>query len=81
VVTAGETHRRQRKVVNPAFAGDRIKRLIAPFWAKGVELCRLLEREGTRVDDKGGYNVVQALTRTTVDIIGLAGSTHLLVLF
>jgi cytochrome P450 len=77
VVTAGETHRRQRKVINPAFAGDHVKRLVSPFWAKGVELCRLLKREETRMKGKGGYNVVEALTRTTLDIIGLAGSTPL----
>ena len=33
----------------------------------------MLAREGAKSEDKGGYNVIQVLTRTTLDIIGLAG--------
>jgi len=33
----------------------------------------VLAMEGATSEDKGGYNVVQVLTRTTLDIIGVAG--------
>lgn len=78
VVTAGDEHRRQRKVLNPAFSSEHIKRLVTPFWTKACELTTVLEQEGVQPGEgegKGGYNIVQVLTRTTLDIIGLAGIT------
>jgi cytochrome P450 len=72
LVAEGNEHRRQRKVINPAFASEHIKRLVQPFWTKACELTTVLEVEGINVE--GGYNVVQVLTRTTLDIIGLVGA-------
>ena len=73
LVVDGIEHRRQRKLLNPAFASEHIKNLIGPFWAKGCELTQLLEDEAVNTNEKGGYDVLKALTRTTLDIIGLAG--------
>jgi len=64
--------------LNPAFSSEHIKRLVRPFWSKACELTAVLAREGAKSEDKGGYNVVQVLTRTTLDIIGLAGIRILL---
>jgi cytochrome P450 len=75
LVVDGIEHRRQRKLLNPAFASEHIKNLIGPFWAKGCELTQLLEDEAVNGNEKGGYDVLKALTRTTLDIIGLAGIT------
>ena len=76
LVVDGSEHRRQRKLLNPAFASEHIKNLIGPFWAKGCELMQLLEDEAINTNEKGGYDVLKALTRTTLDIIGLAGTTE-----
>ena len=69
----GAEHRRQRKLLNPAFSSEHIKNLVSPFWSKACELKQLWEDENVNIDEKKGYNVVKALTRTTLDIIGLAG--------
>jgi len=71
LVAEGQEHKRQRKLLNPAFASEHIKNLIPVFWRKGGELCHLLQEETTGNTD--GYNVLKILTRTTLDIIGLAG--------
>jgi len=73
LVVDGSEHRRQRKILNPAFASEHIKNLIPAFWSKAYELKELWENEAINVDPKTGYNVVKALSRTTLDIIGLAG--------
>ena len=76
LVVDGNEHRRQRKILNPAFASEHIKNLIGPFWAKGCELTQLLEDEAVNTNVNEGYDVLKALTRTTLDIIGLAGTTQ-----
>ena len=73
LVVDNTEHKRQRKLLNPAFASEHIRNLIPSFWRKGTELCQLLETE--TVDAKQGYNMVKPLTRTTLDIIGLAGTS------
>jgi cytochrome P450 len=72
----GNEHRRQRKILNPAFASPHIKNLIGAFWRKSCELKDLWEQEGVNCEGKQGYEVFNALTRTTLDIIGLAGFLH-----
>ena len=72
LVAEGSEHRRQRKLLNPAFASEHIKNLVPVFWRKGEELCRVLHDEAKAT--KGGYNVIKVLTRATLDIIGLAGN-------
>jgi cytochrome P450 len=76
LVVDGSEHRRQRRLLNPAFASEHVKNLIGPFWMKGCELVQLLEDEAVNTNEKGGYDVLKALTRTTLDIIGLAGTTQ-----
>jgi len=71
LVAEGQEHRRQRKLLNPAFAGEHIRTMVPVFWRKGAELCGVLQDEA--MGSKDGYNVIKVLTRTTLDIIGLAG--------
>jgi cytochrome P450 len=73
VVVEGNEHRRQRKLLNPAFSSEHIKNLIPLFWLKACELMHLLEDESLNVDGTKGYDMVNPFTRTTLDIIGLAG--------
>lgn len=73
LVVDGNEHRRQRKLLNPAFSSEHIKHLISPFWSKACELKQLWEDEAININEEKGYNVVKALSRTTLDIIGLTG--------
>jgi len=66
--------------LNPAFATEHIKNLVPTFWSKACELRQLWEDEAVH-SDKRGYDVMKALTRTTLDIIGLAGTSPLLLTF
>ena len=72
VVVEGREHRRQRKILTPAFASEHIRNLIPPIWQKVCELRELWLKEALNV--KEGYDVVKSVARTTLDIIGLAGS-------
>ena len=72
LVTEGDENRQQRKVLGPAFSSEHVKLLVEQFWTKSCELTEILKGEE---DVDGGYNVVPALARATLDIIGLAGTT------
>jgi cytochrome P450 len=74
VVVDGVEHRRQRKIITPAFAGHHVNHLVNSFWLKACEL-----RDFWQVDAVGKesrYDVLGSLTRTTLDIIGLTGILH-----
>jgi cytochrome P450 len=74
LVVDGEEHKRQRKILTPAFAGTRIVHLIPNFWAKGCELSKYWEENAVDVTGVKWYEVFGDLSRTTLDIIGLAGT-------
>lgn len=69
----GAEHKRQRKILTPAFSASRVQNLIPHFWAKAVELSQYWERNAIEEKDGEGFEVFNGLTRTTLDIIGLAG--------
>ena len=73
ICVEGDEHRRQRRILNPAFAGHHIKELVPIFWQKGCELAETLGQLGSTADKTKGLEVFNFLTRTTLDIIGLAG--------
>jgi cytochrome P450 len=73
LVVDGKEHRRQKKILSPAFASPHIKNLTSHFWLKGCELRNYWENHALNSDPKKGYEVFNTLTRTTLDIIGLAG--------
>ncbi|RAK97694.1 cytochrome P450 [Aspergillus ibericus CBS 121593] len=75
LLVEGAEHKRQRKLLMPAFSYRHIKNLYPIFWSKGIEMVKLIEedlrRRGTPTD-----NVIRVSTwtsRATLDIIGLAG--------
>jgi len=70
LVVEGEEHKRQRKFLNPAFKSNHIKNMIPIFWSKGCELCEFWNDKVTSEDE---FEIFTALTRTTLDVIGLAG--------
>ncbi|KAG8743099.1 hypothetical protein FRC10_000399 [Ceratobasidium sp. 414] len=74
-----ETHKRQRRIMNPSFGPPQVRDLVPIFWEKSNKLmCRKLKDmwlntiksnpEGTAV-----INVLPWLGRATLDIIGVAG--------
>jgi cytochrome P450 len=79
IAVEGGEHRRQRKILNPAFAGHQVKHLVGTFWVKACELKGLWESEALGAG-KRGYDVSTSLTRTTLDIIGLTGNPILMML-
>ncbi|KAF7358392.1 hypothetical protein MVEN_00889300 [Mycena venus] len=71
LVTEGDVHKRQRKIMNPAFGPQQIRELTPIFVTKSVELRNIWMSQAasgsTRID------AVSWLNKTTLDIIGLAG--------
>ena len=73
VTVEGDKHRRQRKILTPAFASSHIRNLIPVFWRKTCEMKELLQEEAVKRDKKE-YELFVTLTRMTLDVIGLAGA-------
>lgn len=69
LVVEGDEHRRQRKILTPAFSSAHIKTLTPIFWQKAVEL-----RDNWRsFPAHTQIDALSWLSRATLDIIGLAG--------
>ncbi|CUA72792.1 Cytochrome P450 97B3, chloroplastic [Rhizoctonia solani] len=74
LLSAGpEAHKRQRRIMNPAFSAPHIRNLVPIFWAKSNQLRDMWldtlrdKPEGETID------VLLGLTCATLDIIGIAG--------
>jgi cytochrome P450 len=67
-----EDHKRQRRILNPAFAVGHLRRITQHFWLKANQLVEcwkpLVENQ-----DKEGIEVLEWMSRVALDIIGLAG--------
>ncbi|OOF99045.1 hypothetical protein ASPCADRAFT_504551 [Aspergillus carbonarius ITEM 5010] len=75
LLVEGAEHKRQRKLLMPAFSYRHIKNLYPIFWSKGIEMVKLIE-EDLRRRGNPSDNVIRVSTwtsRATLDIIGLAG--------
>jgi cytochrome P450 len=70
----GEIHKRQRKVLNPAFATGYIRDIVPIFWAKSTEMVDLM-LEAIKSQTAEGTEVFKFLSRSTLDIIGAAGKS------
>ncbi|KAG8685816.1 hypothetical protein FRC11_010041, partial [Ceratobasidium sp. 423] len=68
-----EAHKRQRRIMNPAFNTPHIRNLVPIFWAKSNQL-RDMWFETLRDKPEGEtVDVLLGLTCATLDIIGIAG--------
>jgi cytochrome P450 len=65
----GEMHRRQRKVLNPAFATGYVRDAVPVFADKANELVDLISQD----IKPEGVEVLHFLSRCTMDIMGAAG--------
>ncbi|KAI9460712.1 cytochrome P450 [Russula earlei] len=75
----GPQHKKQRKVMNPAFAPAQVRKFLSLFLEKSLELREIwvnLLSETTRKDGKLGLDAFKWLNKVTLDIIGLAGFNY-----
>ncbi|KAL1680994.1 cytochrome P450 [Schizophyllum commune] len=76
LVTEGEKHRQQRKIMNPAFGPSQIRELTPVF----LELAGKLRDRWTRAVDNEGeqtrLNILGELSLMTLDVIGRAGKSR-----
>jgi len=77
LITEGEQHRQQRRILNPAFGPIEIRELTSIFVEKAIQLrdvwasdLQKHNNEVTRVD------VLSGLSKMTLDVIGLAGFNY-----
>jgi cytochrome P450 len=76
LVVEGDVHKHQRKILNPAFGPQQIRELTEIFITKALELRDIWS---TEIGKNGGEARIECLSwmsRTTLDIIGLAGFNY-----
>ncbi|KAJ3728054.1 cytochrome P450 [Lentinula guzmanii] len=77
LVTEGDTHDLQRKIMNPAFGPSQIRELTEIFVDKSVELRDVWStRIANTQDGVVKINVLSSLSKMTLDVIGLAGFNY-----
>ncbi|KAH9919442.1 cytochrome P450 [Epithele typhae] len=77
LATEGETHRKQRRIMNPAFGPAQIRELTGIFVDKSNELRDVWAREIDAADGQSArLDVLSWLSRMTLDVIGLAGFNY-----
>ncbi|KAI0822367.1 cytochrome P450 [Trametes gibbosa] len=76
LVTEGDQHRRQRKIMNPAFGPSQIRELTNIFVEKSIELRDVWANELSANRQPTRINVIQGLSKMTLDAIGLVGFNY-----
>ncbi|KZT52148.1 cytochrome P450 [Calocera cornea HHB12733] len=71
----GPSHRRQRKVLNPAFSNQNLQALAPIFSAKALQLRDIWNGMLGQADEVS-VNVSRWISRATFDVIGLAGFNY-----
>jgi cytochrome P450 len=72
ILTAeGDEHRAQRKILTPAFSSQNIRELVPVFWEKGLKLVSIWKDLPESTGP--GIEVLSWLSRTTLDVISVAG--------
>ncbi|KAF9644017.1 cytochrome P450 [Thelephora ganbajun] len=74
VFAEGQMHKKQRRVMNPAFGPAQIRSLIPTFNDKALQMCELWQSQiHDSPSDGVTTDVLTAMNRVTLDIVGLAG--------
>ncbi|VDC03529.1 unnamed protein product [Peniophora sp. CBMAI 1063] len=74
ILTAeGDVHRKMRKVTNPAFGPSQIRNLHEIFVEKAMNLSELWREAISVRDSPARVDIVDGLSRATLEVIGLAG--------
>ncbi|KAI0643935.1 cytochrome P450 [Trametes meyenii] len=74
--TQGELHRKQRRVMNPAFGPSQIRELTSIFVEKSIELRDVWEKQIGAQNVSTRIDVLKGLSMMTLDVIGLAGFNY-----
>ncbi|KAF8604787.1 cytochrome P450 [Ceratobasidium sp. AG-I] len=70
----GDTHKRQRRIMNPSFGPPQVRELVPIFWEKSIKLKDIWINEiKANPEGKAVIDVLPWLSRATLDIIGVAG--------
>ncbi|CAA7260921.1 unnamed protein product [Cyclocybe aegerita] len=74
----GDTHKRQRRILNPAFGPQQIRELTEIFVEKSLELRDSWNEEIAKqtLDGRVKVDALSWLSRATLDVIGLAGFNY-----
>jgi len=72
----GEQHRQQRRIMNPAFGPAQIRELTEIFVAKAIQLRDLWNTEVSKAGEPARINVLNSMSKATLDVIGLAGFNY-----
>ncbi|KAL4261304.1 Cytochrome P450 superfamily protein [Pleurotus pulmonarius] len=75
LIVEGEKHRRQRKIMNPAFGPIQVRDLTEIFVQKAIQLRDVWAAE-TAKEGSARIDVLSWLSRMTLDVIGLAGFNY-----
>lgn len=74
VFAEGNDHKRQRKLLNPAFALSNIKSMVPSFYSPSKQMVTALKEEiASQGGNKAHVELTPLLSKTTLQIIGLAG--------
>ncbi|KAF8816768.1 cytochrome P450 [Phlegmacium glaucopus] len=76
LVVEGDVHKHQRKILNPAFGPQQIRDLTVIFLEKALELRDIWSTEIVKHDGVAPIECLSWMSRTTLDIIGLAGFNY-----
>ncbi|KAI1784699.1 cytochrome P450 [Ganoderma leucocontextum] len=77
LVTEGEKHRHQRRVMNPAFGPAQVRELTEVFLEKATRLCDYWNYQiASSSQETLRTNVMGGLSKMTLDVIGLAGFNY-----
>lgn len=69
-----EVHKRQRRILTPAFAVSHVRAITPHFWTKANQLAEKWELL-CQTPPEEGIEVSNWTSRATLDVIGLAGIT------
>jgi cytochrome P450 len=67
-----DEHKRQRRILTPAFGVTHIREITPHFWTKANQLVEVW-KPIVESQPKEGIDVLKWMSRVTLDIIGLAG--------
>ncbi|KAI5899133.1 cytochrome P450 [Schizophyllum commune H4-8] len=74
LITEGEQHKQQRRIMSPAFGPNQVRELTPIFLEKSVKLRECWDRAIQAEGGKSAHlNVLRELSRMTLDVIGKAG--------
>lgn len=77
LITEGEQHRSQRRIMNPAFGPAQIRELTTIFVEKAAQLRDMWASElSESPNEVVKIDILSGLTKMTLDVIGLAGFNY-----